>query len=101
MDDSAQHVKLPQGNGALTPEPRKLPKRRGFPVAIDARALRSRRRAALLTQAQVADLAGISIAYMCMLESGRYGHKPGIDIVRALAGILGCEESDLRQDEAA
>jgi DNA-binding XRE family transcriptional regulator len=98
MDDSGRHVKVPGGDGALTPRPSTWP-RRGLPVAIDGDALRSRRRAARLTQTQVADAAGVSGAYICLLEQNR--NNPGIDIVRSLADILGCQVSDLRRDEAA
>ena len=99
MDDSSQPVKALGGDRVLPPATPRPPKRRGFPVAIDGVALRGRRRAARLTQTQVADQAGISRAYMCELEKGTY--NPGIDIVESLASILGCEVSDLMKAKAA
>jgi len=94
MDHTGQPVKALRGNRTLPPE---LPKRRSFPVAIDARALRSRRRAAFLSQAEVAEQAGISPAYLCELEKGLY--KPSIARLRALARVLGCDIADLMADE--
>ena len=64
-----------------------------------AKRLRQRRRAAGLTQAQLADAAGVSRALVSAVEAGR--HLPRIDGALALATVLGCTAEALFGSEPA
>ncbi|MGH2857309.1 MAG: helix-turn-helix transcriptional regulator, partial [Solirubrobacteraceae bacterium] len=55
--------------------------------------LRSRRQASGLTQAQLAQRAGVSRQLVAAVEAGR--NVPAVDAALALAGSLGCTVEDL------
>jgi transcriptional regulator with XRE-family HTH domain len=67
------------------------------PVLVGAQ-VRRRRRAAGLSQAQVAERAGVSRQAMSALESGR--HLPRVDAALAIAAALGTTVEDLLALEA-
>lgn len=56
-------------------------------------AVRSERRRRGLTQAQLAELAGLHHNYISLIERGRTA--PALDTVYALAAALGCKASRL------
>jgi DNA-binding XRE family transcriptional regulator len=56
--------------------------------------VRSLRTAAGLSQSRLADLAGISMSYVSLIERGK--HRPAAEIVDRLAAALGVETAELR-----
>lgn len=50
-----------------------------------------------MSQAQLAEQAQVSVAYVGRLERG--GAAPGIDLVAKLASALGCKAAELMPDE--
>jgi transcriptional regulator with XRE-family HTH domain len=56
-------------------------------------ALRARRIAAGLRQADLAEMAGVTQPYLSLLEGGE--RTPGLAVLCRLAGALGCTAGDL------
>jgi transcriptional regulator with XRE-family HTH domain len=81
----ATHTDLPTGRSRAVP---------GF----DSAKLRYLRRSrAMLTQKELADLAGISRGAVSHLEQGR--RQPMVTTLRALCSALDCDPGDLISDE--
>lgn len=62
-----------------------------------AERLRDARQAAGLSQAELAEQAGLSTIYVSLIEQG-VRHNPRLNHLRALARVLGCQISDLVDD---
>jgi transcriptional regulator with XRE-family HTH domain len=66
-------------------------------VSRFGRRLRELRASRGLTQAQLAESAGVTVSYITRLEAGYYA--PGIDLVQKLATALGTSAADLLPTE--
>ncbi len=84
-------TRLNCGRGADMPRPG--PKKRTEIVRLFAERLRSTRQARGMTQAELSQLAGVSVTHLSELESASIA--PGIDLVDRLARALGTTAADL------
>jgi transcriptional regulator with XRE-family HTH domain len=48
-----------------------------------------------LTQRKLAELVGVDFTYLSKIENDREGYRPGEDLIRKLAGILGTNADEL------
>ena len=62
---------------------------RTLSLSLLAEAIVSRRKALHITQAQLAERTGINRSVLSRMENGT--HKPSLDQLEALAGVLGIE----------
>ena len=65
----------------------------GFSKDAIARNLRVRRAELDISQSELSDLSGLSVATITSYENG--GYTPGADKLWALASALGCTPNDL------
>jgi transcriptional regulator with XRE-family HTH domain len=77
---------------------RRVPIRQSELVRRFAERLREVRQSRGMTQARVAQAAGVTVSYISRLEGG--GIAPGVDMVERLAGVLGASVAELLPTEA-
>ncbi|HEV3262534.1 MAG TPA: helix-turn-helix transcriptional regulator [Gemmataceae bacterium] len=74
-----------------------MPGARLPPFALKLRALRHARR---LTQKRLAELAGLSVARVAIIEQGQWPKRNYLDTLRKLASALGVQLAELDEDLA-
>lgn len=57
--------------------------------------IRELRRAAGLTQRQLAERAGVDFTYLSKIENGRLEHTPSVKTIQSLASALGADDLEL------
>ena len=71
---------------------------RTLSLSLLAEAIVSRRKALHITQAQLAERTGINRSVLSRMENGT--HKPSLDQLEALAGVLGIEVTELFAEQS-
>lgn len=62
--------------------------------------LKSKRKAAGMSQQAVADKAGISQAYYCEIENGEKGRPLRVTVAKAIAAVFGFDWTQFYEDGA-